>query len=121
MVVVTGCQGHLRLLVYNDSGTEVEVFSDGKTYRIANRDTARIPSPVDTTVSVSWAHMMTTYTIPFHPRPHTMNDYMNGGKLVLHVQIMADRSLVILPDDAPLPTDATNLPASVIRISGGMK
>jgi hypothetical protein len=117
-LALAGCQGRLHLLLYNDSRERVIVVSDQKQYSIRDKDIIRFRSPTNKILTIIWGTEKFSFAFPFNPRPHTLNKYMNGGKLEVRIQITSARRLLVLPDGTQFPFSHTNDSSAVIQISG---
>lgn len=118
MLVIAGCQGRLHVLYYNDSGKDVVIESDDGRSLLADKTSVRLPSPKLRKLAMCWGDKRYEYSFPFNPRAHTMNKFMQEGKLLMRVQITLDHSLLFLPDEAPFPVSQTSLPTDLLKVDG---
>lgn len=121
VALITGCQGRLDMVLHNDSGETVVIVSDGHSHSLSDNNELRLRTPSDKDLILVWGGRTNVYALPFNPRPHTLNEYMNGGRLEIRIQIAADHTLLVLPDGVPFSASNTNLSAKVIRIAGEKK
>ena len=95
---VTGCQGRLRLVISNDTQDSLSLLSDGRIYIIPAEGQLTINSPEHRTLFVQTGQHTYRFSIPFGPRPHSLNTYVDEH-LSANLRIRSASELVIVSKD----------------------
>ena len=109
LLTITGCQGQLRLIIHNESGSELTLQSEGREYLLAVDGSATVDCPSDRLLVLSDGISRYAFMFPLGPRPHTINPYIEAHALVCNVRVISLNNMDILPIDQ----SETNKPISI--------
>ena len=101
LLLLTSCQGRLRVQIYNNSNEPLVLVTPNKSYPLPVHTHIIIDSPKDMAFTVRWGEQEYSYEFPYGPRPHTVNNYIDYN-LVAKIQITPTYDMVIVPTNEPI-------------------
>lgn len=82
-------------MLFNNADTDLAIFSDGREHGVKKGESITIEAPTDEMLRICANGKNYEFSMPFSPRPHSINEYIEPLQLLVQIEIATPAKLII--------------------------